>query len=71
MQVFFNVFVHIPGDERMNLDDMSHQCIFIGYDYKKFGYKLYDPDSKKVIRCRDITIFDEDIIGFFNPKFLY
>ena len=43
-------FVHIPRDERSKLDGKSKQCIFMGYSHEDFGYRLWDPASKKIIR---------------------
>ena len=34
-------------------------CLFLGYDYDEFGYRVWDPVDKKVFRSRDI-IFMED-----------
>lgn len=33
-------FVHIPKDERSELDDKSKMCIFLGYGHEEFGYRL-------------------------------
>ena len=43
-------FVHIPKDERSKLDAKTRQCVFIGYGQDDFGYKLYDPVEKKIVR---------------------
>ena len=48
-------FVHIPKDERSKLDPKAKECIFLGYGHEEFGYKLYDPVDKKVVRSRDVT----------------
>lgn len=40
-------FVHIPKDERSKLDGKVKQCIFVGYAHEEFGYRLWDPISKK------------------------
>ncbi|KAJ4721959.1 Retrovirus-related Pol polyprotein from transposon TNT 1-94 [Melia azedarach] len=52
-------FVHIPKDERSKLDVKTKQCIFLGYGQDEFGYRLYDPVNKKIIRSRDV-VFMED-----------
>ena len=41
------------------LDDKSEKHVFIGYDAKSKGYKLYNPKSKKTVVSRDVK-FDED-----------
>ena len=48
-------FVHIPKDESSKLDPKAKQCIFLGYGHEKFGYRLYDPVDKKVVRSRDVV----------------
>ena len=53
------VFVHVPKDERSKLDVNTRECIFVGYGHDEFGYRLYDPVEKKLIRSRDV-IFMED-----------
>ncbi|CAL5341241.1 unnamed protein product [Camellia sinensis] len=40
------------------LDDKATPCIFIGYGDEEFGYRLWDPKHKKVIRSRDV-VFQE------------
>jgi transposase InsO family protein len=52
-------YVHIPQDERSKLDSKTRQCIFLGYGLDEFGYKLFDPIARKVVRSRDV-IFVED-----------
>ena len=49
-------YVHVPRDERSKLDAKARQCIFIGYGQDEFGYRLYDPVEKKVIRSRDVVL---------------
>ncbi|VFQ96519.1 unnamed protein product [Cuscuta campestris] len=46
-------------DERSKLDVKTRQCIFVGYGHDEFGYRLYDPVEKKLVRSRDV-IFIED-----------
>ena len=43
-------FVHVPRDERIKLDGKSKECIFLGYAREEFGYRLWDPVDKKIIR---------------------
>ena len=60
LRVFgYRAFVHIPRDERSKLDGKSKQCIFVGYGHEDFGYILWDPMKKKIIKSQDV-IFHED-----------
>ena len=51
--------VHIPEQKRKKLDKKSMECIFVGYPYNSKGYKLYNPETKQMLRSRDV-IFLED-----------
>jgi hypothetical protein len=55
-------FVHVPRDERSKLDSKAKQCIFLGYGLEEFGYRLWDPISKKIIRSRDVVFFEDQTI---------
>ncbi|KAI4334908.1 hypothetical protein L6164_013610 [Bauhinia variegata] len=55
-------FVHIPRDERFKLDGKSKQCIFLGYGNEEFGYRLWDPVSKKIVRSRYVIFFEDQTI---------
>ncbi|GJX52528.1 putative RNA-directed DNA polymerase [Tanacetum coccineum] len=52
--------VHIPKDERSKLDVKGKPCVFLGYGQDEFGYRLYDPVQKKLVRSRDV-VFEEDL----------
>ncbi|CAL5350460.1 unnamed protein product [Camellia sinensis] len=53
-------FAHVSKEHRQKLDDKATPCIFIGYGDEEFGYRLWDPKHKKVIRSRDV-VFQEGI----------
>ncbi|KAB5564961.1 hypothetical protein DKX38_005015 [Salix brachista] len=55
-------FVHIPKDERSKLDVKTRQCIFLGYGLDEFGYRLYDPVEKKLVRSRDVVFMEDQTI---------
>ena len=55
-------FVHIPKDERSKLDVKARQCIFRGYGLNEFGYRLYDPIEKKLVRSRDVMFMEDQTI---------
>lgn len=61
---YFRIFgsvahVHVPVQKRIKLDDRSHICILLGVSEESKAYRLYDPETKKVIVSRDV-IFEED-----------
>ena len=62
-------FVHIPKDERSKIDSKSKECIFLGYGNEEYGYRLWDPVKKKIVRSRDVVFFeDQNIEDTQKPK---
>jgi hypothetical protein len=62
-------FVHIPHDERSKLDSKTRQCIFLGYGGDQFGYKLFDPIARKVVRnCDFVYVEDQTIVDIVKTK---
>jgi hypothetical protein len=40
----------------------TRQCIFLGYGLDEFGYRLYDPVEKKLVRSRDVVFMEDQTI---------
>ena len=58
-------FVHVPKEQRSKLDSKSTTCIFVGYGDVEFGYKLWNPKEKKIIRSRDVVFHkNENLVDF-------
>ena len=53
--------MHISDQGRNKLDPKSKVCTFIGYGEDEFGYRIWDVESKKIIRSRDV-IFNERVM---------
>ncbi|GLU09096.1 hypothetical protein SLE2022_259720 [Rubroshorea leprosula] len=51
-------YAHIPDEKRKKLDDKGEKSIFLGVSNNSKAYKLYNPNTKKIIVSRDV-IFDE------------
>jgi len=51
-------FAHVPKGQRLKLDSKATPCIFVGYRDAEFGYKLWDPEKKKMIRSRDVVFYE-------------
>ena len=51
-------FVHVPKEKRSKLDSKSQECIFLGYGEDQYGFQLWDPVAKKIVRSRDV-VFNE------------
>ncbi|RVW93766.1 Retrovirus-related Pol polyprotein from transposon TNT 1-94 [Vitis vinifera] len=54
-------YVHIDSHARSKLDAKSKICFFIGYGDKKFGYRFWDEQNRKIIRNRNV-IFNEQVM---------
>jgi len=55
-------YVHVPKDERTNLDAKTRQCIFISYGQDEFGYKFFDAVEKKTVRSRYVKFMEDQTI---------
>ena len=59
-------FVHIPKDERSKLNVKAKPCIFLGYGHEEFGYRLWDPLSRKIVRNRDVVFLEDKLVDDCN-----
>lgn len=57
----------IPSQNRKKLDQKSQKCIFVGYSTQSKAYRLYNPESKKILTRRDV-IFDESMSWNWQEK---
>jgi len=51
--------VKLIGPGTNKLSDRSKQMVFLGYEPGTKGYRLYDPEQKKLVVSRDV-IFEEN-----------
>ena len=55
-------YAFIPWEKRTKLSPHATKCIFLGYGTDgEFGYRLWDPENRKLIRSSDV-VFNEDSI---------
>jgi hypothetical protein len=50
-----DAYVHVPKENRSKLDKKAEKCIFIGYKDGVKGYKLWNPETKKIVYNRDVV----------------
>jgi hypothetical protein len=50
-----DTYVHVPKENRSKLDNKAEKCIFIGYKDGVKGYKLWNPETKKIVYSRDVV----------------
>jgi hypothetical protein len=48
-------YVHVPKENMRKLDMKAEKCIFIGYKDGLKGYKLWNPETKKVVYSRNVV----------------
>jgi hypothetical protein len=48
-------YVHVPKKNRSKLYKKVENCIFIGYKYGLKCYRLWNPETKKVVYSRDVV----------------
>ncbi len=53
-------YVHIPKDEREKLDSKAKKCVFLGYGDTTKGFRLYDPEKRRVIFSRDVVFHETE-----------
>jgi len=55
LKVFWSInYVHVNDQVRTKLVDKSKKMIFVGYDQKFKGYKLYNPNKEKMMINRHV-----------------
>jgi hypothetical protein len=58
----------VPKEQRLKLDDKATPCIFVRYEDAEFGYKLWDPKKKKMIRSQDVVFHENENIKDFEKS---
>jgi hypothetical protein len=58
-----DAYVHDPKENRSKLDKKVEKCIFIGYKDGLKGYKIWNPETKKVVYRRNVVFREmKDVI---------
>ncbi|GKV12661.1 hypothetical protein SLEP1_g23784 [Rubroshorea leprosula] len=60
LKVFRSIaFAHVHDGKRTKLDDKCKKYVFVGYDYRTKGHRLYDLEGGRAVISRDVD-FDEE-----------
>lgn len=54
-------YAHIPDQKRKKLDDKGEKCIFLGVSDQSKAYKLYNPNTRKILISRDVVFYEDQI----------
>ena len=54
------IFLYIKGAQNNKFDNKSEKCIFFGYSDVTKGYKLYNPEIRKLIVSRDFQFLEKE-----------
>ncbi|KAK9350066.1 hypothetical protein V1505DRAFT_53218 [Lipomyces doorenjongii] len=54
----FGCLAHHLVTDRHKLDNKTKVAVFVGYPHEQSGYRLYDPETQKLLVSRNVT-FDE------------
>ena len=52
------VYVHVPDQKRRKLEPKAVKGLFVGYPAGSKGYKIYMPESRKMICSRDVQFLE-------------
>jgi len=60
LKVFGSIdYVHVDDQVRIKLNDKIKKMIFVSYDQKSKGYKLYNPNEENMVISRDVEFNKE------------
>ena len=63
MKVFgCDAYVHVPKENMSKLDKKAEKCIFIGYKDCLKGYKIWNPETKKVVYIQDVVFREMKVV---------
>ena len=64
-------FLHIPKDERQNLDSKSSSGVFVGHASESKAYRVYDPVKKRTVMARDVEFNESDLFNLIGIMRVY
>ena len=53
-------YAHVPTEKRRKLGDKSVKCIFIRYCEETKGYRLYNPETEKLMISCDVLLDEKE-----------
>ena len=59
-------FVHVLIEQRFKLNDKAILHVFVRYGDEEFGFKLWDPTKKKLVKSGDVVFQEDQTLGDFD-----
>jgi hypothetical protein len=56
-------YVHVRKESRSKMDKKDEKCIFIGFKDGVKGYKLWNPETKKIVYSRDVVFREVNYVS--------
>ena len=53
-----DAYAHVSDEKRTKLDSKSVKCIFLGYYEGTKCYRLFNPETKKIVKSRDVKFVE-------------
>ena len=53
-----NIYMHVPDEKRTKLEKKAEKGIFVGYPEGSKGYKIFNPETRKFARSRDVKFLE-------------
>ena len=66
----FLCFTHVPSSKRDKLDKRSSPGIFIGYNTTSKAYKIFQPQTGKIVVSRDVHFAEDEEWSWDDPKMI-
>ena len=63
-------FALVPPELRQKFDEVSVECIFTGYPEGTKGYRLFNIDTGKFIRSRNVEFYENEFYQFSNGEII-
>ena len=64
------VYVHTPDQKRRKLDPKAFKGLFVGYPAGTKGYKIFDPDTRKMVCSRDVSFLEDSFTSVYQHGLL-
>lgn len=54
--------MHVLKEQRKKLNDKSMPCVFVGYGYHEYGYRLWGPCKRTIKRHKNVIFYENQTL---------